>query len=212
MVEVKICGLSDAPSVEAAAAGGATFLGFVFFAKSPRNIEPAKAALLMQGLPPALGRVGLFVDPGDGELSRVLKSCPLDLIQLHGEETPARVDEIKRTFAKPVIKALPISGPADFLRVPPYEAVADYLLFDAKAPKGADRPGGNALSFDWSLIKGRAFARPWLLAGGIVQDNLAQAVRESGASLVDVSSGVEDAPGQKSSAKIRAFLDLAKAL
>jgi phosphoribosylanthranilate isomerase len=212
MVQVKICGLSEPQGVAAAILGGASFLGFVFFPKSPRNVAPEQAARLIEGVPAHIRKVGLFVDPTDGQLCDVLAACPLDLIQLHGEETPERALEIKTRFAKPLIKALPISHARDFERVGDYEPLADYLLFDAKPPKGAERPGGNAQSFDWRLLAGRSFARPWMLAGGIEAANLVQALSESGARLVDVSSGVEDAPGQKSPEKIRAFLELAASL
>lgn len=212
MIAVKICGLSDAISVAAALDGGAAYLGFVFFAKSPRNLSPAQAADLMRPVPKHIVKTGLFVDADDDFLQAVLSEAPLDLLQLHGKETPERAQEIKTRFKLPVMKALALKEPGDLLKTKTYEGVADRLLFDAPPPKGALRPGGNALSFDWTLLKGKSFALPWMLAGGLTPDNLKEAVAASGATAVDVSSGVEDTPGRKSPALIRAFLKAAEAL
>lgn len=212
MITVKICGLADAVSVAAALEGGAAYLGFVFFAKSPRNLSPAQVAELMRPVPEHIVKTGLFVDADDDFLQAVLAEAPLDLLQLHGQESPERVQAIKARFKLPVMKALALKEPDDLVKVAPYEAVADRLLFDAPPPKGAQRPGGNAQSFDWTILKGRHFARPWMLAGGLTPDNLREAVQASGAQAVDVSSGVEDAPGRKSPALIRAFLETARSL
>lgn len=207
-IDVKICGLSTLDAVATAVVGGARWVGFVFFPSSPRNVTPERAAVLAEAVPEVSGvsRVGLFVDPDDEALTRVLTMVPLDVVQLHGRETPERVAEVRARFGRPVIKALPISGPEDLDATRPYEAVSDLLLFDARAPKGATRPGGNAVPFDWTVLRGRTWRRPWLLAGGLHPGNVALALRISGARAVDVSSGVEDAPGIKSAVKIRAFL------
>lgn len=212
MIAVKICGLSDASGVRAAARGGAAYLGFVFFAKSPRNVAPEQAAELMRLAPSGIVKTGLFVDADDDFLGAVLHKAPLDLLQLHGKETPERVMEIKTRFKRPAMKALPVASEEDILAAKRYADACDYFLFDAPPPKDAERPGGNALSFNWSLLKGRAFPRPWMLAGGLTPENVGEAVKASGAKIVDVSSGVEDRPGHKSPAKISAFLNAAKSL
>jgi phosphoribosylanthranilate isomerase len=166
----------------------------------------------MHRIPSSIVKVGLFVDPDDAFLKFVLHHASLDMIQLHGQESPARTAYIRKTFNCPIMKALPLADERSLEAAQAYEPVADRLLFDAPPPRGADRPGGNANAFDWNLLKGRRFALPWMLAGGLNADNLAQAVTASGAKEVDVSSGVEDAPGKKSPAKILAFLKLAKGL
>ena len=208
-VSVKICGLTEEEGLIAAVEGGADFLGMVFFEKSPRNIAPEDAADLLQFVPEEIKKVGLFVDPTDAWLDEVLGHVRLDILQLHGAEIPERCARIGLDYAVEVMKALGVSEAADLERAEAYLDHVDYLLFDAKPPQGADRPGGNAVSFDWSLLKGRDWPVPWLLAGGLTVDNLAEAVRESGASIVDVSSGVERGKGVKDPAMIRAFLDLA---
>lgn len=213
-IETKICGLNAPAAVDAAVAGGAALVGFVFHAKSPRNLTPAAAAALAARVPAGILRVGLLVDESDERIAEILAALPLDMLQLHGEETPERVAAIKRRFGKPVMKAVAIAAAADLDRAAHYLAVADRLLFDAKRPAsmaGAP-PGGNALAFDWRLIAGRDWPLPWMLAGGLNIDNLAEAVRISGTRRVDVSSGVEDRPGVKNPAKIGAFLALAARL
>jgi phosphoribosylanthranilate isomerase len=212
MISAKICGLSDAPGVDAAVEGGASFTGFVFFPPSPRNIEPSLAAGLMRRIPTRIVKVGLFVDPDDDLLKAALHHAPLDMIQLHGQESPARAAYIRKTFNLPVMKALALSHAQDLQDAKAYAGVVDRLLFDAPPPKGATRPGGNANCFDWTLLRGLRWTVPWMLAGGLTVENLAEAVLLSGAKEVDVSSGVEVAPGKKSPAKIAAFLDLAKRL
>ena len=211
-VLAKICGLKTPEAVGAAVAGGASLVGFVFYSRSPRCVDPAMVKQLEAGVPPAVRKVGLLVDEGDARIAEILGNCDLDLLQLHGHETPERVAEIRARFGKPVIKAIPISESADLDRAAAYESVVDYLMFDAKPPKAMANalPGGNALSFDWTLLASRRFQRPWLLAGGLTADNLVDAVRISGAPMVDVSSGVEDRPGEKNVSKIKAFLDAAR--
>lgn len=212
MIAVKICGLSTPEAVDAAVAGGAAFVGFVFFPPSPRNVSASLAAGLMHRVPASIVKVGLFVDPDDAFLEEVLHNAPLDMIQLHGKETPSRAAYIRKHFQRPVMKALALGVESDLEKAKAYESVVDRLLFDAPPPKGATRPGGNAQSFEWSLLKDRRWTVPWMLAGGLTADNLEDAVRRSGAHAVDVSSGVEDAPGQKNPDKITAFLDLASRL
>ncbi|AUH63296.1 phosphoribosylanthranilate isomerase [Paracoccus zhejiangensis] len=206
MAQVKICGLSQPEHVAAAVEAGARYLGFVFFPKSPRAVSPDEAARLMADIPAGIARVGLFVDPDDALLTGTLAVAPLDMIQLHGKESPARVAEIKALTGLPVMKALGVAGPGDLDALWDYGLVADMLLVDAKAPKDAVLPGGNGLAFDWRLLTGRKWLKPWLLAGGLTPANVAEAIRLTGASGVDVSSGVETAPGQKDSDLIRDFI------
>lgn len=206
MTQVKICGLREPAHVAAAAEAGARYLGFVFFPKSPRAVSPEEAASLVQDVPPGVARVGLFVDPDDAVLEAVLARVPLDLIQLHGAESPDRVAEVKARFGLPVMKAVGLAGAEDLPGLTDYGLVADMLLVDAKPPRDADLPGGNGLAFDWRLLTGRRWLRPWLLAGGLTPRNVAEAVRLTGATGVDVSSGVETAPGQKDSGLIRDFI------
>lgn len=209
-VIVKICGLKTPEAVAAAVQGGAGFVGFVFFAGSPRNVAPEDAAALATYVPDGVVRTGLFVDPDDRLLADVLRTVPLDLIQLHGRETPKRCRAIRARFGLPVMKALGIAAAADVDGARAYEGECDRLLFDAKPVPGAGRPGGNARAFDWSLMAGTAWPVPWLLAGGLTAENVAEAVAASGAPGVDVSSGVEDAPGVKNVARIEAFLKAAR--
>ncbi len=206
-VAVKICGLNDAAGMAAAIAAGADFVGFVFFPPSPRAVTPAQAASLAR---PGPLKVGLFVDPTDELLAATLATAPLDILQLHGEETPARCAAIRARFGRPVMKALGIAAPADLDRLADYAPVVDRFLLDAKAPPGAPLPGGNAAPFDWTLTAGRAIPRPWLLAGGLTPDNVAEAIAVSGAPGVDVSSGVEKARGAKDPARIAAFVRAAR--
>ena len=209
MAQVKICGLTRPEHVAAAVEAGAAFVGFVFFPKSPRNLTPEAAAALAQDVPPGVARVGLFVNPDDALLDAVLAVVPLDILQLHGSESPDRVAEIKARTGLPVMKAVGVAGPADLEALWDYGLVADMLLVDAKAPKDAALPGGNGLAFDWRLLVGRKFLTPWMLAGGLTPDNVAEALRLTGARIVDVSSGVETAPGEKDADLIRAFVTAA---
>lgn len=210
MAQVKICGLSQPRHVAAAVEGGARFLGFNFFPKSPRYVTPAEAAALAVEVPPGVARVGLFVNPDDALLEQVLAQAPLDMIQLHGAESPARVGEVKALAGLPVIKVLGVAEAADLDPLFDYGLVADMLLVDAKPPKDAVLPGGNGLAFDWRLLTGRRWLKPWLLAGGLTPENVAEAIRLTGAPGVDVSSGVETTPGQKDSRLIRAFIRAAQ--
>ncbi|MDF3605412.1 phosphoribosylanthranilate isomerase [Paracoccus sp. DMF-8] len=203
---VKICGLSEPQSLTAAVQAGARFTGFVFFPKSPRHVAVDQAAQLARLVPEGVARVGLFVNPSDAELRTVLDAVPLDLVQLHGAEPPARVAEVKALTGLPVLKAVGVAGPADLNALWDYGLVADMLLVDAKPAPDAALPGGNGLAFDWRLLVGRRWLKPWMLAGGLTPDNVAEAIRLTGASAVDVSSGVESAPGVKDIARIRAFI------
>lgn len=207
-VRAKICGLSTPEAVRAAIDGGAEFLGFVFFDKSPRNIAPDVAARLT---PPARARnvkiVALAVDPTDAELDLIVGGLSPDLIQLHGKESPSRAREVAQRTGRGVIKVLPVSDSSDIAAAGAYEPVVEHLMFDAKPPRDAERPGGLGEPFDWNLLEGRRFQRPWLLAGGLDPWNVGEAVKRSGAPVVDVSSGVERGPGLKDPALITAFLD-----
>jgi phosphoribosylanthranilate isomerase len=207
---VKICGVNSPAAARAAAR--ADFVGFNFYPPSPRHVTPARAARLAKHLSRRVKRVAVLVDPDDAQLRDVIDTLQPHYLQLHGKETPARVAAIRRAYKIKVIKALGISTKADFKRVEPYLAVADALLFDAKPPKRKGAlPGGNATSFDWKLLAGRKWKRPWLLSGGLSPKNVAEAARISSARIVDVSSGVEDRVGHKSPARIAAFIDAARA-
>lgn len=213
MTEVKICGLADRAGLDAAVAGRADMIGLVFFPASPRAVTPGQAAALVAHLPGEGGplRVGLFVDAADEAVAAVLAALPLDILQLHGEEDPARCAAVRARFGLPVMKALGIATAADFSRLDDYAPVVDRFLLDAKPAPGAALPGGNAAAFDWSLLAGRAVPRPWLLAGGLTPGNVAAAVRATGAPGVDVSSGVEARRGVKDPALITAFIGAARA-
>lgn len=208
---VKICGLTAPEGVAAAVAAGARYLGFVFFAKSPRHVTPEQAAALAAEVPLGIAKVGLFVNPDDALLRDVLAQVPLDMIQLHGSESPARVTEVRALTGLPVIKAVGVAAPRDLDALWDYGLVADMLLIDAKPPKDADLPGGNGLAFDWRLLAGRQILKPWLLAGGLTPENVTQALRLTRAPGVDVSSGVESAPGVKDPGLIRDFIARASA-
>lgn len=210
-VSVKICGLTEPAGLSAAIEAGARYAGFVFFPKSPRHVSPEQAAALAVEVPLGIAKTGLFVDPDDDTLTRVLGPVPLDLIQLHGDETPARVAEVRALTGLPVMKAVGVAEPADLDRLWDYGLVADMLLIDAKPPKGAVLPGGNGLAFDWRLLAGRQILKPWLLAGGLTPDNVHEAIRLTRAPGVDVSSGVESAPGIKDPDRIRRFVARATA-
>lgn len=211
-VSVKICGINDIDAMEAAVDGGADLVGLVFFPPSPRAVTVEEAADLTELVPEGVLKVGLFVDADDRLLDGVLTQVRLDLLQFHGTESPERVEAVRLEYGLPVMKALGVSAAADLAAADAFAEVADRLLFDAKAPPGALLPGGNAASFDWRLLAGRRWPLPWMLAGGLDAGNLAEAVRLSGARAVDVSSGVEEAPGRKSPDKIRAFLEAARRL
>ena len=212
-VAAKICGLSTEAAVAAAVAEGAAFVGFNFYPLSPRAVTAEKAAELCAGVPRNVARVGIFVDADDDAIASVLEAAPIDILQFHGNESPARVADAQARFARPVMKAVPIAGPEDVAASTRYEDVADMLLFDAKPPRRPDAlPGGNGLAFDWGLIAGRSWRRPWMLSGGLSAELLPEAVRISGTKMVDVSSGVESRPGVKDLGRIRAFMAAARAL
>lgn len=207
---VKICGLREPAHVAAAVEAGAAYVGFVFFAKSPRNISLADAAALAAHVPPGVAKVALTVNATDAELDAITAAVPLDMLQLHGGESLERVAEVKARFGLPVMKAVGVAERADLAVLDLYQGVADQILVDAKPPKGAALPGGNGLAFDWTLMLGRVWRRPWMLAGGLTPENVALAVRSTNARQVDVSSGVEVAPGIKDEALIRAFITAAR--
>lgn len=210
MTLVKICGVNDAAGFDAAVAAGADLVGFVFYPASPRAVTPVQAAGLSGRAAGGPQRVGLFVDPDDASIETVLAALPLDVIQLHGEETPARAAAIRARFGLPVMKALGVAEPADLARLAEYAAAVDRFLLDAKPPPGASLPGGNASAFDWRLVAGKAIPRPWLLAGGLTPETVAEALWQSGAPGVDVSSGVERARGVKDPARIARFVAAAR--
>ena len=206
---IKICGLSTPEAVDAAIGAGASHVGFVFFAPSPRDVAPERAAALASRVPSHVARVGVFVDPDDALLDRTTSA--LDMLQLHGSESPARVAEVRRRYGKPVWRGIGVATRDDIdAAIAAFGGVADRLLFDAKAPRGAALPGGNGLRFDWRLLDrvGRAC---WGLSGGLDAGSVAEAVRAAQPPLVDVSSGVEDEPGVKSVTKIKAFIAAARA-
>lgn len=205
-MRIKICGLTAAADVAVAVAEGAAYVGFVFFERSPRHVTPDQARGLALCVPPGVAKVALTVDADDAALDALTATVPLDMLQLHGEESPARVAEVRARYGLPVMKAIGIAGAGDLAQIDLYSEVADQLLIDAKPPRGASRPGGNAQAFDWTLIAGRDWALPWLLAGGLTPGNVAEAVVRTGARQVDVSSGVESAPGVKDAGLIRAFI------
>ena len=209
-VRVKICGLRTAADVAAVAAAGAAYAGFVFFPKSPRHLTLETARDLALGAPEGLCKVALTVDADDAALDAIVEAVPLDMLQLHGRESPERVAEVKARYGLPVMKAMGVADEGYLAGLMEMSLAADQLLIDAKPPKGADLPGGNGLAFDWRLLVGRKWLKPWMLAGGLTPENVAQAVRLTGARQVDVSSGVESAPGVKDPAKIAAFVQAAQ--
>lgn len=203
-VLAKICGLSTPETLDAALKGGASHVGFVFFPRSPRNVTPDKARGLAGRAAGVARRVGVFVEPDDALLSEAI-AAGLDVVQLHGGETPQRAAEIRQRFGIEVWKAIPVRTSADLREVNPFRDAVDRLLFDAKTPKGANLPGGLGLRFDWRLLEGYRHAVPWALSGGLDTESVAQAVSITGATIVDVSSGVESAPGVKDVDRIAAF-------
>ena len=211
-VEVKICGLDRPETVDGAVNAGAEMLGFVFYPPSPRNLTASAASRLTNRVPASVKRVGLFVDPTDEMITTVLNQNVLDLIQLHGNEPPERVTEIKGFTSLEVIKVLKISDFYDLRYVSIYQGVADWLMFDALAPKDMKGalPGGNALSFDWNILARANIPTPWILAGGLNLENVKEAIITSGAKVVDVSSGVEKLPGVKCVEKIKSFIRAVK--
>lgn len=212
MADVKVCGVTTSEALDAALDGGARYVGFVFHAASPRDLNKRRdvARALAERARGRAEIVAVTVNPTDELLYGVSQSIKPDWIQLHGAESPRRLGEARRFAGKGIIKAFGIAAREDLAQTTGFEG-AGLFLFDAKPPKGAERPGGNALAFDWALLQGRHFERPWLLSGGLTPENVAEAIRASGAGLVDVSSGVESAPGLKDPARVAAFLAAAKA-
>ncbi len=208
---VKICGINSAEAADAAVSAGADFCGLTFHAKSPRNVSAEEAASLAARLRGRTRIVAMLADAGDEDIIAAMRAAQPDMLQLHGTESPERVAGLRARFRVDVIKAISVADASDLAGVAAYEAVADMLLFDAKAPANASRQGGHGTAFDWQLLRNRTFTRPWLLAGGLHAENVARAIRTSGAPGVDVSSGVETAPGVKSAEKIRAFIAAARA-
>jgi phosphoribosylanthranilate isomerase len=209
-MRVKICGLRSRSEVAAAAAAGAAYLGFVFFPPSPRSISLADARWIAGGIPDGLIRVALTVDADDETLAAILEAAQVDMLQLHGTESPERVADVRARFEVPVMKAIGLATEDDLPLVDAYAEVADQLLVDARALPGADRPGGNGTPFDWQIIRAHRWRRPWMLAGGLTAENVAEAVRLTGADQVDVSSGVESSPGHKDPARVAAFVKAAR--
>ncbi|WP_120500597.1 phosphoribosylanthranilate isomerase [Roseovarius sp. EL26] len=209
-LRIKICGLSSPETVAAAAAAGAAYVGFVFFPKSPRNIDMETARQLAIGVPDGIAKVALTVNADNAFLDTLTATVPLDMLQLHGSESAERVSEVKTRYGLPVMKAIGIADADDLPQIDVYAEVADQLLIDAKPPKGADLPGGNGLTFDWRLLAARKYwQRPWMLAGGLTAANVIEAAQRTGARQVDISSGVESAPGVKDIDLIQTFIKAA---
>ncbi|MBW3244903.1 phosphoribosylanthranilate isomerase [Epibacterium sp. DP7N7-1] len=212
-IRVKICGMKTRADMEAAASAGAAYVGLNFFAKSARSVSIAQAAALASEAPVGLANVGLVVNPTDADLDAITGSVPLDMIQLHGQESVERVAEIKSRYGLPVMKVIGVAEAADLAPIDLYAQVADQIMIDAKAPKGAKLPGGNGVAFDWQLLAGKKYWQaPWMLAGGLTPENVAEAIRKTGARQVDVASGVETAPAQKDADLMRAFVEAAQAV
>ena len=209
-IHVKICGLSRVSDVAAAAAADARYIGFNFFEKSPRYVSPDQARALALEVPVGMARVGLVVDADNRLIDEITERVPLDMLQLHGHETPARVSEIKARYKLPVMKVLGVATRQDLSELDEYEVVSDQILVDAKPPKDAKLPGGNGVAFDWRLIAGRSWSTPWMLAGGLTPENVAEAIRLTGAKQVDVASGVESSAGIKDAKLIADFSAAAK--
>jgi phosphoribosylanthranilate isomerase len=206
-IRVKICGLKTPEDIAAVAFAGATYIGLNFFPKSPRSVDISTAAQLATGAPVGLAKVALVVNASDAELDAITSALPLDMLQLHGNESPERVTEIKTRYGLPVMKVVGVASAEDLARIDLYSRVADQVMVDAKAPKGAKLPGGNGVTFDWRLLAGKKFWQvPWMLAGGLTPENVEEAIRVTGVRQVDVASGVETAPGQKDPDLIRAFV------
>lgn len=210
-VEVKICGITEAQHAVAAAEAGASHLGFIFFPPSPRHMKFDIIEKLEPSLPKGPERVGVFVGADHAAMQVAADTLKLDMIQLHGKETPMEAAIIKERLGLPVMKAIAVSNEADLKKADPFLPYVDRILFDAKPPKGAELPGGNAVSFPWHILKGKELAYKWMMAGGLTPENAIEAIEASGASALDVSSGVETKPGKKSIKRIEAFLQAVKA-
>ena len=207
---VKICGLKTPDALDVALEAGADMVGFVFFPPSPRNLGVEAARALGEQVKGRAKKVALSVDANDAQLDRIVEALKPDMMQLHGRESPERVAAVRSRFRLPVMKALPIETRTDLSPIHLYAKVADWLLFDARAPREATRPGGLGKIFDWSLLENIALGVPFMLSGGLDAGNVAEALRITGAPAVDVSSGVERAPGEKDPDKIRAFVRAAR--
>ena len=210
MIKVKFCGLTTPDAVQAAARAGAAYVGVVFFPKSPRHLSIEQARTLAQDTPAGIVKVALTVNATDAFLDQLTKNVPLDMLQLHGHETPARVIEIKARYGLPVMKAVGLEKVDDLTKIGDYAAVCDQLLIDAKPPRQGILRGGNGLAFDWRLIAGREWPLPWMLAGGLTPETVPAAVQMTGARQLDVSSGVETAPGVKGAGLMSAFMAAAQ--
>ena len=209
-VRVKICGVTSQQLMRDVGNAGAQYAGLVFFEKSPRNVRLDQARSIALEAPTGLAKVALVVNPSDRFLDSLTTTVPLDMIQLHGSETPQRVSEIKQKTGLPVMKAIGVAEKNDLKKLDVYATVADQLMVDAKPAKDAILPGGNGYAFDWSLLQGRRWTGPWMLAGGLNPENVAQAIAITGAQQIDVSSGVEIRPGEKDKQKINAFVRAAQ--
>lgn len=210
-IRVKICGLRSVADVNVVAAAGAAYFGLNFFPKSPRFVTLPLARELALAAPVGLAKVALVVDAGDATLDAIVDAMPLDMLQLHGHESPDRVAEIRARYGLPVMKVLGVADESDLAAILDHSTVADQIMIDAKPPKDAKLPGGNGLTFDWRLLVGRKWLRPWMLAGGLTPQNVADAIRLTGARQVDVASGVESAPGIKDKDRIESFVAAATA-
>lgn len=210
-IDVKICGLTSVEAIEAAANAGAAYAGFVFFDPSPRNIRPREAPALVKHVPKGMKRVGVFVEPDDSLLERAIVAGRLDIIQLHGDERPERLKSLKARLNVEIWKAIPVSTASDLERAKRYRDDANLILFDARTPKASRLPGGMGIAFDWKLLNRFNHRMPWCLSGGLTVGNVAEALATTGASMLDVSSGVESEPGIKDPAKISAFMEAVKA-
>ncbi|WP_317055396.1 phosphoribosylanthranilate isomerase [Roseovarius rhodophyticola] len=210
-IKVKLCGLTRPEDVAVAAEAGAAYVGFVFFPKSPRYVSLPHARDMALSAPIGLAKVALVVNADNATLDSLTDQVPLDMLQLHGHESPDRVLEVKKRYGLPVMKAVGVADETDLAAIDTYSEVADQILLDTKPPKDATRPGGNAVAFDWNLIAGRRWSVPWMLAGGLTVDNVAEAIQRTGANQLDLSSALESAPGVKDHAKMRAFVKAALA-
>lgn len=205
-MKIKICGLSTPLSIKTAVDAGASYVGFVFFEPSPRNLLLESACKLAQLVPVGICKVALLVNPDDMVLEKLLESVPVDMLQLHGQETPERVAQVKDRYGLPVMKAVSIGNESDLLKISDYAEVSDQLLVDTKSNSNSTLPGGNGQVFDWRMIAGRRWAVPWMLAGGLDSENILEAVRITGANQVDISSGVECDIGVKDNKMIAEFI------
>lgn len=208
-IRVKICGLKTEAEVAAVAASGAAYMGLNFFAPSPRYVTLETARTLALAAPVGLAKVALTVDADDATLDAIVEAMPLDMLQLHGHESPERVAQLRSRHGLPVMKVLGVRDEGDLSLLLDYSLAADQIMIDAKAPKGATLPGGNGIPFDWRLVAQRRWLKPWMLAGGLTPQNVAEAIRLTNVRQVDVSSGVESAPGVKDPVKIRMFVEAA---